>query len=313
MRGGPKSSAEMSGARLMLVVILAALPAYPSLAQRYKPIGGEIIPDTLELSDGTRINGLILRNSADSLLLRTRDGEREIPKSTIRRIHDEMEGELVFPELTRPGRLPSWRAMFFDMRHHDAIQALRQIPPVAIKDGYLRNIPYLSFRVNEQSEFNVYGDPDDPVAIEFGMYGKQRRNAKYRRAVREFLAGHLQSREQIAALYSLAFAGEDRQAGSLAMKITPPSQPLAHGGWWISVYNPRRLEPARVGGAAYAQLTRPFDLVKRSDGRLRENDVRREADWLASTVKRMTGTIPKVRGFFRDEDGVFRLIGFGSP
>jgi hypothetical protein len=303
----------MSGARMMLVVLFAALPASPSFAQRYKPISGEIMPDTLELSDGTRINGLILRNSAHSLLFRTRDGEREIPKSSIRRIHDEMEGELVFPELAGPGRLPSWRAMIFDLRHHDAIHALQQIPPVTIKEGYLRSIPYLSFRVNEQSEFNVYGDPDDPVAIEFGMYGQQRRNAKYHRAVREFLAGHLQSREQIAALYSLAFAGEDRRVGSLAMKITPPSQTRAHGGWWISVYNPRRLESARVGDAEYAQLTRPFDFVNRGDGRLRAENVQNQAEWLASTLKRMTGTIPKVRGFYRDKAGVFRIIGFGSP
>jgi hypothetical protein len=41
--------------------------------------------------------------------------------------------------------------------------------------------------------------------------------------------------------------------------------------------------------------------------------VQKEADWLASTLRRMTGTIPKVRGFYRDGDGVFRIIGFGSP
>ncbi len=43
----------MSAARLMLVILVAALPAHPSFAQRYKPISGEIMPDTLELSDGT--------------------------------------------------------------------------------------------------------------------------------------------------------------------------------------------------------------------------------------------------------------------
>jgi hypothetical protein len=41
--------------------------------------------------------------------------------------------------------------------------------------------------------------------------------------------------------------------------------------------------------------------------------VQHEAEWLASTLKRMTGTIPKVRGFYRDKAGVFRIIGFGSP
>lgn len=301
----------MSGSRTLLATILLASLAAPLAAQRYKPIGGQTMPDTLELTDGTRITGLILRNTADNVLLQSKDGKKEIPKSSIRRIHDEMEGEMVFPELAGPGRLPSWRAMIFDLRNHDAIHSLQQIPPVAIKEGYLRNIPYLSFRVNEQSEFNVYGNPQDPVAIEFGMYGRQRRNTKYHRIVREFLAGHLQTREQISALYSLSFAGEDRKTGLLSLKITPPSQAGAHGGWWISVYVPARLDSSRVPDAEYAKLTRPFDLIKRNDGRLREENLRKEENWLASTVNQMTGTIPKVRGFYRDEDGVFRLISFG--
>jgi len=270
------------------------------------------MPDRLELSDGTQVSGLILRNSANSVLFQTADSEREIPKSNIRRIHDEMEAEMVFPELLAPGHLPSWRAMVFDLRNHDSIHSMQQIPSATIKEGYLRNIPYLSFRVNEQSAFNIYGDPNDPVAIEFGMYGKQRRSGKYHQIVREFLAGHLQSREQISALYSLAFTGDDRRAGPLALRITPPSQAGPHGGWWLSLYNPSRLESARVSDAKYSRVTLPFEHISRKDGRIREENLQKNENWLATMVNQMTGTIPKVRGFYRDEDGVFRLISFGS-
>ena len=65
------------------------------------------MPDSLELADGTQLRGLILRNTADSVLFQTSHNEREIPKSSIRRIHDEMEAEMVFPDSLAPGHLPS--------------------------------------------------------------------------------------------------------------------------------------------------------------------------------------------------------------
>lgn len=281
-------------------------------AERYRPLSGHTMPDSLDMVDGTTVRGLILKNTAHHVLIQTEESEMEIPKSQIRRIGDQIDGEIVFAEVMKPGRLPSWRAMIYDLRNHDSIRSLEQIPATAIGEGYLKNIPYLSFRVNDQSEFNVYGNPNDPVAIEFGMYGKQRGGAKYHRMVREFLAGHLHSREQIATLYSLPFRGGEKKAGKLAFRITPPSQTDRHGGWWISVYNPTRIASARVDDAKYAAVTRPFDTINKSDGRLRRENVEKERDWLASMVRQLTGTIPQVRGFQRDKNGVFRLIGFGE-
>jgi len=294
---------------LKLAVFFAATQTLP--AQPQKPLGGDTMPDSIELADGTTLNGLIVRNSADSVIFQTESSEIDIPKSRIRRIHDEMEAEAVFPQLMAPGHLPSWRAMVFDLRNHDAINKLQQIPSATIKEGYLRNIPYLSFRVNDQSAFNVYGNPNDPVAIEFGMYGKQRKQGKYHRIAREFLAGHLQTREQISALYSLSFAGDDKRAGPLALRITPPQMAGNHGGWWISLYTPARLESARVSDDKYGRVTLPFEQINFRDGRINEENLRKNEDWLAAMVRQTTGTVPKVRGFYRDEDGVFRLISFG--
>ncbi|MFM8458500.1 MAG: hypothetical protein ACKOB0_06075, partial [Chthoniobacterales bacterium] len=122
----------MRAHRLIAIFAALAAVAQPLFAQRYKPLGGDAMPDTLELADGTRLNGLIVRNSADSVLFQTADSEREIPKSNIRRIHDEMEAEMVFPELLAPGHLPSWRGMVFDLRNHDSIHKLQQIPSATI-------------------------------------------------------------------------------------------------------------------------------------------------------------------------------------
>ena len=59
-------------------------------------------------------------------------------------------------------------------------------------------------------------------------------------------------------------------------------------------------------------MTKPFDEINYRDGRLRRENVEKDKDWLAAMVRRMTGTVPQVRGFYRDKDGVFRLIGFDS-
>ncbi|MFM8682552.1 MAG: hypothetical protein ACKOEG_02030 [Chthoniobacterales bacterium] len=69
----------MRAHRLIAISAVLAAVAQPLFAQRYKPLGGDAMPDTLELADGTRLNGMIVRNSADSVLFQTADSVREIP------------------------------------------------------------------------------------------------------------------------------------------------------------------------------------------------------------------------------------------
>ena len=65
----------------------------------------ETMPDRLEMNDGSSIRGLILRNSASSVLIQTEKTEVEIPKSSIRRIHDAPDDGMAFSAVTRRGRL----------------------------------------------------------------------------------------------------------------------------------------------------------------------------------------------------------------
>ena len=299
----------------LLLALAIGCSAYPGLlaAPRYSPLDQQTMPDKLEMNDGRTLKGLILKNTAQAVLFQTGREELLIPKGDIRRIHDEIDGEIVYADIAGKGRLPSWRAMVADLRNHDSIRGLQQIPATTIDSGLFKNIPYLSFRVNEQSEFNVYGDPNDPVAIEFGMYGRQRKNPKYRQIVREFLAGHVHSREEIATLYDLRLTGDERRAGHLAFKVTPPDAADAYGGWWISVYDPKRMNQARVSDAEYAAITLPFDQVNNRDGSLRAGTLEAQQNWLESTMRNLTGRVPQIRGFYRDKEGVFRLISFDDP
>lgn len=269
-------------------------------------------PDRLEMEDGRSIQGLILQNTTTDVLLQTEKGEVRYPKSDIRRIHDAPDDDVLFAEIANAGELPSWRAMVHDLRTHDRIKSFEMIPATAIDNGFLRNIPYLSFRVNEKAEFNIYGDPDKPAAVEIGIYGSGRVSERHRRVFREFLAGHLDSREEIAALYSLSPDRREARAGNLVFRLIPPDAPDSYGGTWLVVCDPKRLERARLSDAAYAKVTLPFDRVTRRDGTLLRRHAEENTNWLSGMMKGLTGDLPPVRGFYRDKNGVFRLIGFNE-
>ena len=300
----------MSATRLLAACLLLATCLTSHAAPKSVPINQSTKPDTLELDNGGSLRGLILKNTADSVLFQSDNRVIEVPKSEIRRIRDEIDGEVYFPDITALGMLPSWQAMVFDLRNTDEIDSMQQIPATRVKEGILRRIPYLSFRINTQSEFNIYGDPNDPVAIEFGMYGRQRRSAKYHRMTREFLAGHLNKREEIAALYALSFKGDSKQVGNLVFTIVPPKYADSDGGWWLCVYNAKRIEAARVSEKQYDAVTRPFEEVNHRDGRLRKENQKSSQSWLAALMTSPTGATPKVRGFYRDKQGIFRLLTF---
>jgi hypothetical protein len=295
-------------AKLQLAGLFFLAIAGATTAQQPRPPA----TDRIEMKDGTTLRGLILRNDANSVLLQSAAGERVIPKSDISRIQEEADNEVYVAAVTAKGKLPSWQAIVHDFRDHDAVWRVQLAPSASFTEGALRNVPYLSFNVNLRGILNIYGNPDDPVAIQFGIYGKRGRSDRYHQMVREFLAGHLNTREEISTLYSLSLRGDKKSAGTLVFEITPPTGSGANGGWWVSVYDPRRVEKARVDAKKYAALTRPFTEIFTPDGRLQEEASARFDQWLASSIMKLPAAIPKIRGFYRDETGIFHVMRIGG-
>jgi len=281
-----------------MVSTLAAAPLAPT----------EKDPDQVRLNDGTELRGLILQNTRDMVVLETDHGEARLPKEYIRRIDDAPNGEQIVADIVGKDELPAWRSIVHDLRTHDSVRIFEQIPPTAIDNGLLRNIPYLSFRANEKMELNIYGDPRKPVAIEFGVYGASRPTEEMRRTFREFIAGHLNSKEQISALYSLSPRNRNARAGRLAFRLITPEDPDGYGGRWMVVYRPDAIEGARLPDKAYAAITKPFEEVNNADGSLRGDKMESNIEWLDNVVEIMTGQDPELRGFYRDKNGVFRVI-----
>lgn len=270
---------------------------------------GYATPDSILLKDGSIASGIIVKNTADSVWIQERYGISKYPKSEITRIRNAADIGMEFTASNAKGDLPSWRVMVNDIRNNDRITSLEQVPATAIDNGLYKNVPYLSFRLNEFLEMNIYGDPDDPAAIEFGAYGRQAKNDQIRHALRAFLAGFLSSRKEVSAIYSLPFTGGEICVDTLCFKIIPVNAPDSYGGWWISIFNPGKLTASRMDDATYAKVTLPPNEVIGRGGRLLR------AAWspadLVSVfqINSRDGSAPvAIQGFKRDKFGEFQLI-----
>ena len=265
-------------------------------------------PDSIFMNDGSVLHGLIVRNDAKMVTLQERMGEVEIPKAYIRRIDDQPDSGVYFASIVDPNKLPPWRMIVQDMRSDDSIKFFRQIPATTVESGYFKNIPYLSFRINKRVEMNVYGNPEDPVGIEFGIYERGEKITNFKKIIRAYLAGILQSREEIEALYKLDEKGGKAKVGKFIFEITPPTAPDSNGGWWLSIYEPGRLDRFRVSDAEYRKNTLPFDVVNHSSGELRRDRIHSFDHFLSNSMKAWSGMIPNLRGFYRDSMGQLALI-----
>lgn len=266
-------------------------------------------PDSIVLKDGRTIRGLIIKNSVDSVLLQEEFGEQSYPKSEIVRIRDEADIGVLFTDITRKADLPSWRVMANDLRTHDEIKSLVEIPATTVTTGEFRNVPYISFRANRDIELNIYGDPNDPAGVELGIYGSRKNNVKLQKALRSYFAGFLTTRQEIAALYGLDLRKGIATAGDLTFETTPPTADDAFGAWWISLYNRKDLEAARLPEAKYLELTKPAHEVIDRNGRViaqgwTEKDVEEVEHHKALHGEEKV----LLRGFYRDANGDFRLL-----
>ena len=262
-------------------------------------------PDQIVLNDGRKVSGLILKNTATEVVIQERLGEMTYPKSEISRIFDEPNEGIEHTAAIQPGDLPDWRVMVNDLRTHDSVKSLVEIPAVKVDVGVFRNIPYKSFRVNHDVEFNIYGDPASPSALEFGLYGRRVNDTKLKKLLRTYLAGFLATREEIAALYELDLKGGEKHVGRLTLEITPPDAEDAFGAWWISLYHPDEIDELRLSDSEYAALTRPAHEVLGRDGLVMDSGW--DMEEIELSERKSDAVI--VRGFYRDKNGVFRVVG----
>lgn len=271
-----------------------------------------LAPDRIIMKDGTVEEGLVIKNDATSIVLEQQAGDRMIKKHDIQRIDDAHKNLSYFAELADRDKAPPWRMMVQDMRCNDAVKSFVQIPATRIYGSYLKNVPYLSFYINDYAEMNIYGNPKDPACVELGAYAHGEKLKRFQTIARQFFAGYIGSREGIAALYHLNLNGDQKRVGNFIYRVTPASDADSQGGWWISIYDPVRLKKARVSDELYNKMTLPSHDIRAKDGKLKHDLEEKYRQFLNLSMIRWLGKLPGFHGFYRDGQNKLQVIRTGA-
>ncbi|MFV0338525.1 MAG: hypothetical protein ACK5LK_09835 [Chthoniobacterales bacterium] len=289
--------------------VLAALGVFLSFTTSLRAADMDFrTPDKIVLKNGNEVRGLIVSNTARDVTIQSYNDEQTYPKSEIIRIIDNANPE--FTAALDQGELPSWQVIVNDLRTLDSVKSLVQIPATRIDSGVFANVPYMSFRVNKSIEINIYGDPRHPAGIEFGIYGSKSGDQKLQRILRSYLVGFLTSRDEIAAMYEIGLEQGEKQVGNLVMEVTPRTADDAFGAWWLSIYNVKLLSQVTLSDAEYKKLTVPAESLLTAKGEVQPGEWTPQQDENCARPEALENDSQVIlRGFYRDKNGMFRLLG----
>lgn len=214
--------------------------------------------DIVELTNGTKFNGTILQQDDKRILLRFHYGTIGLNRSQIKSISSAPDPEPLPVATAKTDQLPAWSAIIGPLSKQPWARDLTQIPATVIDVGVMKNVPYISFRCSRDYEINIYGDLDNPVCIEAGVYRSLLDDAAAKQNCIDLLKNHvLQNALDRTTITGLNRAGDVATHGKLTLEITPPTAEDAYGGWWVAAYFPDAVDAIRAKDSDLAAITVP--------------------------------------------------------
>ncbi len=224
--------------------------------------------DAILLKNGTILRGTIVAQSRDQVIMRIGEGSAVYSKSAIRRIYDDITDKPPYTEVVPADQLPPWWIPLSDLYSEDWITSLELVPAKDLTPGRFPGVPRISFRANRIYELNIYGNPNNPAALDIGFYGQWLHGKDAQKRCRQFAASYLTDLRHLRALYAMdQTGGTQKPAGPLDITISEPRAHRSPDGWFITIFNPEAL----------AAATRPD-----------ENSWRQESARLAALVTKST-------------------------
>ena len=207
--------------------------------------------DVITLLSGARVEGRIIREDAREVEVRTALATITFPRSEIASIEPKPFADPAAPGASKAGgprgRLPDAKAVRRALPQSPWARGVKQVPAAVVTKGPLRNVPYLSYRADEDYEVNIYGDPAAPVAIEVGLLNMRTRSEEARKNARAFLASLLATAEDRVLAEKLSLERDDQVREGLTFEAQSPGTDRAYGAWWIRVLDDRTMDMERAG------------------------------------------------------------------
>ena len=199
--------------------------------------------DKLIFAKGDPLSGTVLRTNNEEVLFMTSFGTMRFALASIKEIKiDHVE----VVESLSTNRIPPFTNLLALLSVQSWATGLEQIPATVIDTGMLRYVPYVSFRCADDYEINVYGDLANPVGIEVGVYRKLLTDASAKDNCVKFMAAALGQTADKQEIAKLSLEKDRRVLNGLTLEITPPTDPDAYQGWWISIYDEAKMNKARA-------------------------------------------------------------------
>lgn len=213
--------------------------------------------DVVVLQNGTVITGTILQQDANGILLHTQYGTYRYPLAAISDVKKEAA---TAPHVSNNGQvIPDWAQIVSILATNGWAAGMKQVPATMIETGNFKNVPYVSFRCgNGGYELNIYGDLNNPAAVQIGAMNYQHQTAQEKSNCVNFACSVIEDAALRKMIRALNFDQKDtQQSGGMTIETILPGEWGSYGGWWVSVRNDVALASAQASQAELLVLAQP--------------------------------------------------------
>jgi hypothetical protein len=245
--------------------------------------------DTINLTNGRSIQGTVLKETDDGVLIRSKYITATFKRSEIKSI-EKSKNELATgsPAL----RLPGWEKFLDSAVGKKWVKELNPIPATVVDKGILKYVPYMSFRTGDY-ELNIYGDPDAPACLEIGIYKELLYRPEAKKNCLDLMVDVLLDSKDKTYLKTLSLTKDKKTLAGMTFEVTPETDEDAYGGWWISIYDEKALDKARASAKELEAITMKRDDVKKGQPALANPDSMYNYDPANLKYARPASTVPQ--------------------
>ncbi len=228
--------------------------------------------DTIKLTNGGTLEGVVLRETETSVVVKLKYGTVTLSKSDVASIERTQA-----TAAKTDARLASWERCVEVVVARPWAADFQPIPATVIDKGILKNVPYFSHRAGDY-EFNIYGDPDRPACLEIGVHKELLKSDAAKKECLEVMLALLGDEKDRELLKSLSVKVDKKEREGLTLEVTPETAEDAYGGWWISIYDVKMLDAARATEKELADITTSDEEIEKEEKEAEEEKKKPKKD-----------------------------------